>query len=97
MKLGVEIGRIFRNGGQGVIDLVIEANVMAVDIFYGHATSFGKWHEPVPVKGSAWINTHSKRGNRRWGILQMDIPDHPRRSTEYWSATCLWVSSRSVR
>ena len=60
-ELGMEVGRIFRNIRECVIDLIIEGHLLLVQVFHGYLAAFAEGHNPVTVEGTSRIHTHRQR------------------------------------
>ena len=60
-ELRVEVGRIFRDLGEGLVDLVVERHLVAiVDVFHRDLALLAERHAPVAVESAAGIDTDGK-------------------------------------
>src|SRR6516225_7074945 len=59
-ELGVEVGRISRNVGFKVINLIIQDHVLIGYIFHGNPAFFSEGHPPVTIKSTSRINADGK-------------------------------------
>lgn len=60
-ELGMEIGGILRDVGQGIIDLIIAHHILGADVLQGNAAALSEGHLPVAVVGDPRIDADCQR------------------------------------
>src|SRR6266849_2414380 len=61
--LGMKVGQIVRNFGQGVIDLVVASYVICTEVCKCEMSALTKWHLPVRIHATSRVDCYGKRVN----------------------------------
>ena len=62
-ELGVEVGGVIGDVGEGVVDLVVERHLLQPDVLHGDFAALPKRHLPVGVEGAAGVDADGEGGD----------------------------------